>query len=476
MNQRKISLIFLKKEWLFIFILILLSSLFFRKSFAVYFSQDDFYRFKMGRAESLASFFNFFLPVNQIFSGLYRPLTTNVYSFLGQQFFGYNHFLYHFLNYSIFSLNLILVYKLFKYFLKNKKKSFYALIFYSLASFHFISLSYISWSEEIIVASFYFLTILLYLKNSRFSPLVFLFALLSRETAVTLPLILFMIEFFEKKNFRRLLPYIFLLSVYAMMRFYFNLIPENNVYRVSFSPGLIINNYFWFFIWGLGAPENLIDFVGPGLKIDSRFFATYPGISYLILIFSLLTAILFALIVGRSFLVKQKRGEILFSFFWFIITLSPFVFLLFHRFAYYLEIPFWGICAMIASSFYDNKKLRIAFLGVFLFLSFISVEYYAKTHWSINRAKFSRQLIEKFRKEHPCLPKKASIYFLNDDEYISPSKDWGGTSAQAKLALSGCHAFRLIYKDDSLECYFEDDGPPPEKDFISYKVKANLDF
>jgi hypothetical protein len=128
-----------------------------------------------------------------------------------------------------------------------------------------------------------------------------------------------------------------------------------------------------------------------------------------------------------------------------------------HRFAFYLEIPFFGLAGLFTYLVYDFKKVRFLFLLVFFILSCLTVNYYSKTYWAINRAKISQKLVLSIKEQYPILEKGTTLFFPNEKTYLSPSSEWGGTSTQVKLALSQCNGLQLIYNDESLKCYFEDD-------------------
>jgi len=464
---------FIKKFW-FLFVFIICAFLF-RQSFKVYFSQDDFFRFKMSRAEDIISILNFFSFKNSHLYGFYRPLSINIYSYMGQKIFGLNYKLFHVFNFFLFFLNIVLIYKLLKKIFNENNKAIFGTLIYALASFHLTSLSYLSAVEEIMVAFFFFLTINLYLIDSNFAILTFIFALFSRETAVSLPVVLFFLGLFKSYKFKKILPFLFILTSYLASRWYFKLLPDNSIYNINFSPKSIINNYFWYFLWGVGAPESLVDFVN-NFKINERFFFTDPLLSKLIIIFLLILSVYFIATLINSVIRSKSKNLLWFFILWFVITLFPFVILVNHRFAFYLEIPFFGLAGLLTCLVYDFKKLKYLFLFIFIILSCLTVNYYSKTYWAINRAKISQKLIVSMQKQNPVLPKGSIIFFKNDENYQSPSMQWGGTSTQAKNALSGCNAFRFIYKDESLQCFFEDDGFPDlaeKKGTVYFKAVIN---
>ena len=455
----------------FIFLvgLIICCAFLFQPTFFTSFFQDDFYHLTLAQADSLSSFFHFFLPSSLGQTGLYRPLSVQVYYFLGQKFFGLNSFYYHLFNFGIFSLTILVSFKIFNFLFKDNKRSYFATLIYAISAFHFTTLSFLWGIEELFVCLFYFLAVYHYFcRKFSLSLIFFVLALLCRETAITLPIVLFVWELLNAKQFKRTTPFFIILFLYLSFRLFYHITPDSNIYLLSFSPKVIFNNYFWFFSWGIGAPENLIDFTS-AFKISPRFFQIYPPLSELIVIFYLTLVILILIrlvtitFVDKAFLkVKESRNLFLFFSFWFLIGLLPFAILVNHRFAFYLEIPFLGLAGLLMILFF-RTKLELFFLFVFFLTSFLTTKFYSKFYWGITRAQEAKIIIAKLKEKYPKLPRGASLYFLNDPDYYSPSKEWGGSSTQASHTLSGCNGPRVIYKDPTLTCYYEDVNPPPDQ-------------
>ena len=78
------------------------------------------------------------------------------------------------------------------------------------------------------------------------------------------------------------------------------------------------------------------------------------------------------------------------------------------------------------------------------------------TYWAAERGRFAEQLIKQVITAYPTLPKGSIIYFENDPNYPFVATDWGSSSKQASLILNNADALRLVYKDPTLEVYYED--------------------
>ncbi len=84
------------------------------------------------------------------------------------------------------------------------------------------------------------------------------------------------------------------------------------------------------------------------------------------------------------------------------------------------------------------------------------------TYWAVSRSKISKELISQTFDKYPKLPKGATVYYLNDTKGVYLGADWGHSSKQASIALSGSDALRLFYKDNTLKVYYEDLSKPPD--------------
>ncbi|MCT4580643.1 MAG: hypothetical protein N4A35_04430 [Flavobacteriales bacterium] len=149
----------------------------------------------------------------KIFNGytakMYQPLTTLVYHLLYTSK-GANPIAFHLLNLSLHLINIILVFFLFTKLLKNE---FYAIIVASIFALHPMQVEAVSWISclsTLLSSFFYLLAILLYYHyTKRHSILlyslvliIFTLALYAKVMAVSLPLFLVAIDYFEKRKFQ----------------------------------------------------------------------------------------------------------------------------------------------------------------------------------------------------------------------------------------------------------------------------------
>lgn len=443
----------LNKYWPFI-VIFLVAILLYHPLFSLYFFQDDFFHFKMAEVNSVTDFLNFFSFNNHFGYVFYRPLTTQVYLFSSKTIFGFQPVYYHLIAFAIFLANTVLVYKISLFLLKKTNLAFFVSLFYTISSSNIGTLSYLSAFEEIGMAFFFFITLLFYLQQKRHAWIFLIFALMSRENAVVIPIILFLYELLlGQKNWKRIIPYFLIVILYGILRVLIG-IPDASVYKPIFDFKKILNGYFWYFAWGFGWPEMLIDFIGPGLKINSNLFQQYGYHVVPIFINSSITIIIYFFGIVRS-LTKDKKQLL---FFWgiFVVGLLPVIFWPWHRFTYYLTIPLLGLLGSYI--FCLSKLTKILFIigGISLLLTYlITINLSYKTYWAINRAKISENFVKLFKQQFPSLPTGASICITNDPNYKS-NFAFGNSSTQTNYALSGENGLQVLYQDYSLKVYYED--------------------
>lgn len=452
----------------------LVSTALFFPTFSYFFSQDDFFHLKMSNARNLTDVLLFFSPQNPFGYTFYRPLTVQTFLFLARSFFGLNPLPFRLIIFLFFLSNVYLTYKLVGELSSNKRAGLGAAFLYGASSLHFATLSYISTFVDIGAAFFFFMAIFFYLKEKKISLLFFILSLLSFETALCLPAVILAIEFFGNKKFKRTTAYFSILFLYVFFRLFVFELPQDRVY--SFIPSLksVLNSVAWYGFWSAGMPENFTDFIGSGFRPTERFFEVFGWQGYAIIFGGMFT--LLSLAFGSLKLLKGRkdRNFMAIFLFWFFAGLAPFIFWPQHKFVYYLEISLLGFCGLLSLSISKLSKLHCSLvILIFLLTSIISVDFYKRNYWTVTRAKIAQNTLKEIREKYPTLPEGSVLYFKNDQNYKFISKDWGGTSSQVKVAISGCNGVHLIYNDWSLKCLFEDDLEEIKDGYYSFTAKAN---
>ena len=303
----------------------------------------------------------------------YRPVATLSY-YLIYAVAGLNPFLYHLFSVMLHLANVILVYLLIDFMVKNR---WIALIAAALFAGHPAlteAVDVISYNEDLMAALFYLLAFWFYLKSNSnslnsnriyygFSLFFFLLGLLSKEMAITLPAVIllydvcfrvesdrqsFSLQCIGKNIKDRGLFYGGYLAVsffYLFIRFFALYYPRESIkpfYGDLFERIIFLPDHVFSFIKLAFLPFNL----------SAEYVFSYP--SSFFTVSNLAGFIVVAgLAVGSFFIFKHSKA-IFFAIWWFFITLFPVynIIPIFNPFAErYLYIPIFGFCMAVAMVF-----------------------------------------------------------------------------------------------------------------------------
>lgn len=333
--------------------------------------------------------------------GSYRPLATFTY-FIDYAIFGLKPWGYHLTNVFLHAMNGALLYIFLTTFFRREAIS-RPLQSHSiftnralLASLIFLvhpvltePVNAISYREDLLVFFFFIASLTLYIKaratlNKRFSVMLCLFsyltyflALLSKEMAITLPLIIYCYDWFNNKKKRSLfkgygIGYIVLTIIYLYLRFYYfyrplkgNIPDWKIVDRFLTIPTLFLD-YLKLMIFPYSLSAEYI--ISPSQFVFSKQFI----ISFIITCTLLLAVI---------FLIKKKKEEVAFGILFFCVTLLPVynIIAIPNPFAErYLYLPAVGFAIIAGSIFYDifnakNLKLKTQTLSYVLYVLFFTI-------------------------------------------------------------------------------------------------------
>ena len=366
-----------------IFFVCLISLIIFWPSLFMFFTNDDFFFLKISK-NPLQWFNNSFI--------MFRPLTTQVFYFFG----GRNPLAMHIVSFLFFFGIIYLVYKLASEIFKNEKVALISAFLYTVSASHFGQLYYLAAFQELGMTFFVLLSCLAFLKDKKLlSFIAFILALLSKETAVVTPLLLGLIYLYQRKyNFKKFLvfisPFVICLFIYLFIRFKFYGFSGGNGYVWDFTPKKLINTLFWYLLWALNIPESLIDFIGPGLKINPNLFL-YWGEQVMPILISFIFECLLLVAVYIKVLLEKVKKQIqerdlisVFCIAWFLIGILPVAFLPDHKFSFYLTLPLIGLVFRISYLLVSsklNKYLIWLFLGVWTLTSILTLKFAYQTNW-----------------------------------------------------------------------------------------------
>ena len=337
------------------------------------------------------------LMFSTVYFGNYHPLTTLSYA-IEYKLFGLNPFPYHFDNLLLHLINVVLVFYFIKSLSGRDEIAFITSLFFAIHPMHVESVAWISERKDVLYSMFYLASLIAYLKYiydlkagkeihkstlSVFyyplSVIFFICSLLSKPAAVTLPLILFLIDYFYdrikvydlKSMFKSIvekIPFLILSVILGIIIFrnQSQMLNDNPAHFGILHRIFIIYYSIAFYFIKLFAPFNL-----SALHVSEIHLS-------LILVLKYFIAPVAALFVFWLISVKLKilRKEFMFGILFFLINLS----LILHIIPFgnplvserYSYIPYVGLFYTIACYFYYilNKYHNI-FLKVTLYSIFI---------------------------------------------------------------------------------------------------------
>jgi hypothetical protein len=343
--------------------------------------QDDHVRDLDG--EGLARFFS------EFYLGMYQPLAVLSLS-IDHQLFGEKPSGYHASSLLLHLLNIFLVF--FFIYLLTKKISI-ALIVALLTAIHPMHVEAVSWiaARSTLLFTVFYLSALIfylrYLKEEKWTKLViaflfFILACFTKSMAVTLPLVLFLLDHFKGRKTSQWailekLPFLVVSVVFGIVTIqaagsYGHI--ENLSSSYTFTDRIFLLTYgIAFYLYKLILPVNLSAIYSFPLKEDGML----PVMFYLSPLF------IIAIILG-IFYFKKFRKEMIFGILFFLLSISlvlPFywsrLFIVAERYSYLTYIGIYFLIGFGISGIYDRnnvklKKIRPYFAG---FLAVVIIFY-----------------------------------------------------------------------------------------------------
>ncbi len=436
-----------------------------------FFSADDWFHLRVVQISNVNEFLNFFSfsPTPQSIS-FYRPLSTQVFFWLGYQLSGLNPIPGHLISLFVFGYTLLLVYWIIEL-LTNKHVAFWVTCFYGFSVTNFTKLYFLSTFQELLMTMFILLAVLSHLKGNLLRTIFFfILALLSKETAIVLPVLLVGIDWYRHRfRFQSYLPFFLVAIGYGYLRLVIFKPLEGDSYVGSFSLKKNLNTLFWYGLWALGAPEFLVDYVGSGLRIIPKFWSDFGKWSWWMLGSVGATIVLLAGL-GLNYLSKAKEKRQLLkmgglALGWFVVCLLPVLWLPWHKFTLELTLPMVGFSLGLAWLVMGKNNrpgmwsriFVVSWLGLNLSMNYLTYTH----HYSVNRAKVSQKVANFLQTNYPQYPAGSYFEFVNDTDDFGQS--WG-SSKQIAQAISYADMFRVIYQNPTIQVYYEDfpDQPRPE--------------
>ncbi len=330
---------------------------------------------------------NIFTWFTQPFVGQYQPLVLLSFA-LDYSINGYDPLIFHITNLLLHLVNTFLVFRFIDLLFKNTFIALFTSLLFGIHTLNVESVAWITERKNVLFTLFYLWSLLCYLKyldKNKFkyflyTLILFVFALASKSAAVTLPVILVLIDYtYKRAHFKRLiilekLPF-FALSLFVGI---FTIIAHQQYGALTNATG------YSFFMRALISSQALI-FYFEKLFLPLNLSAYYPlssnlknSLPELIIGFILIYGLIVAAVILAF---KKKNRFILFGLGFFIINLALFIIpagvpvLTTDRYAY---VPFIGIFLIISygMELWITKSSTLKIIGlslVFIYISTLSV-------------------------------------------------------------------------------------------------------
>ncbi|HOK39909.1 MAG TPA: tetratricopeptide repeat protein [bacterium] len=357
--------------------------------------------------------------------GYYRPIVTLSY-LIDFYFWKLNPFGFHITNIILHLLNSFLIFYFIFILFKNENFAFVSAFIFALHPIHTENVSWISGRTDLIVSIFFFLSLIFYIiarnKNSLFylifSFLFFLFALLSKEIAYILPLVIFFIEYYIFSNKKNSLYYFLFFLLFLFIFLFFRFIFVKNISSFNFYYAFI--NFQTFIIKAL--PLYLLKLIFP-FNLNIHIPINLLQINFLN--FALFIIIFFIIILLFLLLKKFSNKIFMFAYLFFLFSLLPVSniinislapdldFTFAERFLYIPSFAFAIFIAHFLLSFLSKKIFYFFILIIFITFSFTI--YHRNLDWQNEEQLIHKAL--KISPDSPLLYNKLGSIYLSKNKY-----------------------------------------------------------
>jgi hypothetical protein len=460
-----------KKLYLVLFLTCLVEVIVLPRSRAIFFDGDAFFYFA-NHIQSASDFKEVITSVDK--ARQYRPLGEILFSFLFYPLFKLHYSLYSYAALFFHVVNTVLVFFILRRLLAGNIAVIAGTIFWGLNPVAIYVTHSFSFLADFTYAFFYFLSLLFYLKyldsgRNSYATGVLIFltlSLLSKEAAVTLPLLLLLITFVffmqaedrESKiqRARRILPLLFvLIGLYLL---FYSFLKVGRLYDAT-------NRQNYHFSFSTASILNKLDYILASLYLPFPDRMAQPDVDFNSeRLVALASPLIFLLVTYLIWPFEHTNKNLRAGILWFLICASPVLFIDPSEFTHNLYVPLLGLALIIGCFFHDvtifAKQIRILrpeFLYGYSILLMIASLYvnqniFLQTNWRLYYEKIAKNIVHDMKLLHPTLHKNLTLYLLRSSEVQIP---W--------IAYDG-RLFNVFYDDDSIKSMFEEwEQPFPEK-------------
>ncbi len=474
-----------KQDGLFFVFLFALLLFIFRKAFLMNYFLDDYFFLKISDAHSLSDFLNFFSPFRTY---SYKPLAVEVFYFI-IHLFNNSAFLAHIIVFSVYFIGLYFLYKVFIHLTKNRFFSRLAVFLYAINFTHVFHLYYLGTFQEpalftSLVISFYF-----FLKRKTWWGITFyVLALLTKETAILyFPFLIVFLFIYQKKKFRQR---IIVLSAYFLVSvvFYFlystglNHVTELEQYKLHYDIKFVLNNFLWYFVWGIGGANFLPDYFPSifGLPIpkfwkviQEQGVLIYFG-SWFVYLFTFLASLIFYL-HRKSVDIKPVVKNFVYTVCGFFLFLGPILFFS-HQWMLRLMLPLIFLSlfqAYILFKFISTKGYFLK-LGMFLIVLYVVTNFFGIiVHESSSTYLLENKIFQNAKTyfaTHRNEILKYDIVYFKDTVHNLP-QGWNG-SEKLKNSLNGNNFLYYFFPEKRMSAVYDYEKSQDPKG--AYTINSSL--
>jgi hypothetical protein len=460
-----------RSKWMHITMLVLLTVFVYWNSIPVGFIGDDFHQVYVSRdCNVLCSLTNVFLA----FGRFYRPVHLLFYR-LAYLVAGYNPIFYHIVSIGLHVGVVLLLYWLMLSLGHGYPEAVLAAFLFAVDPIHTNAVSWLAGVNESLMALWLLLSVICYVWSTwtpscarvllLLSVLSFCLALLSKENAVVLPVILAMYEVLVRRQSlvkwrtwgSRLIPYALMSILYYGYSRGVLGAPGvelgKSVYTYALGPGVMQNVVYYGL--ALFSPVDLYPLLG---RFEEMGGAVMKGArTPMGMVLLGVVAIIF--LVGLSWWWRCVSRMTRFWLIWIPVSLLP-VLILGHASELYLYLPSMGssaLMAILATHLYrttarsPRRWMRVAPIGAILAVGVVySLSTIHRNQVYLQVGSTAEDIITQVREKHPRIPDSSQLYFANEPHVEQGLSIMGlrGVDVLSPWAVSA--AMKIAYQNDSV--------------------------
>jgi len=412
-----------------------------------YFVNDDFYLIYLSSPKTVNGILDFFTSTKGGWVH-YRPIVKMAF-FMDFSLYHLNPVGYHFTNLLFHLSSTIMVFYLARILTGSEKAGGFAALIFAVHPLHIEAVPWISGRNDLIFTFFYLSAVLSFLKyisteekkkkiylivSISFSSL----SLLSKESAITLPLLLFLAELLYRQkeskdnrlriNFMKYIPFLFILFLYILIRFHVIKGSVYNFYPVGLQTLLRVSYH----SFQLFAPINIDTF---------NFSNWFQFILNLVIVLNFTVPF-----IAYLYFSKDKR-EYLYLFIycslWILITFFPLYFLPGVRFLYISSVAssvLLGFIIMEATEGVKKYNIKVAqIISVPLVISVLlafSIRTIQRNHIYNYAGNIAKEILSEIENKYTYFPEGSVLYLINfPHEWIKDTETWVKAFLDVKAAI-----------------------------------------